>query len=72
MLPNVVTVNVTGLEPLVLLLPLPPDEHPAAMRAKDVAPATAATTLVRRESFTVTPFVCVDKTLSCESALLEP
>jgi len=65
MLPNVVTVNVTGLEPLVLLLlPLPPDEHPAAMRAKDVAPATAATTLVRRESFTVTtPFVFVDKML---------
>jgi hypothetical protein len=56
MLPNVVTVNVTGLEPLVLLLLLPllPDEHPVAMSAKEAAPATAATTLLR-ESFTVTP-----------------
>src|SRR5450759_5557056 len=54
MLPNVVTVNVTALG-LLLVLPVLPDEHPAAMRAKDAAPATAETTLVRRERFTVTP-----------------
>jgi len=57
-----VTVSVTGPELLVLLLlPVPPEEQPAAMRAKDAAPATAETTLVRRERFTVTPFVCLDK-----------
>jgi len=62
MLPNVVTVSVTGPELLVLLLlPVPPDEHPAARRAKDAAPAMAETTLVRREWFTVTPFVCLDR-----------
>jgi len=55
MLPNVVTVNVTGLELLLLLLPLLPDEQPVAMRAKDAAQATEATTFVRRERFTVTP-----------------
>jgi hypothetical protein len=56
MVPNVVTVSVIGLELLPLSPPL--DEHPAARRAKDAAPATAAATLVRRESFTVTP-LCV-------------
>jgi hypothetical protein len=55
MLPNVVTVKVTGPGLLLLVLPVLPDEHPAAMRAKDAAPATAETTLVRRERFTVTP-----------------
>jgi len=67
--PNVVTVSVTGSE----LDPLPPlDEHPAAMRAKDAAPATAAAILVRRESFTVHSFVRVScvRLVRAESALM--
>jgi hypothetical protein len=67
--PNVVTLSVMGSE----LDPLPPlDEHPAAMRAKDAAPATAAAILMRRECLTGHSFVRVSgvRLVRRESALI--
>ena len=55
MVPNVVTVSVTGLSLEAGSAEVAPEEHPTAKSAKAAAPARAVAVLVWREIFTFTP-----------------